>query len=122
MDGSDGHVQIYYVRGGPPPPSAGPASGAHTTPQAGYGTIGGGSAAASAQPAQQAPAQASPQQQSQQQQRAGPSQPAAEDHVGPAGADVIKPPEGTGVGSSEGAAPPSYADALRGDNKIQSHE
>jgi hypothetical protein len=110
-------VQIYYVRGGPPPPSAGPAPGAHTTPQGGYETIGGGSAAESAQPAREAPPQASPQQQPQQ---AGPSQPAAQQHT--PGADVIKPVEGTGVGPSDGVAPPSYADALRGDNKIQSHE
>lgn len=123
--GSDGHVQIYYVRGGPPPPSAGPAPGGHTTPQAGYGTIGGGSAA-SAQPATVAAQQASPQPrpQQQQQQRAGPSQPPAEQPApeGPAGADIRKPPEGTGAEPSEVSAPPSYADALRGDNKIQSHE
>jgi hypothetical protein len=108
------------VRGGQPPPSGGSAQGAHAASPGGYGTLSGGTAA-NGQPAQQAPAQASPQQPPQQQ-RAGPSQPAAEQQAAPTGADVIKPVEGTGAGPSVGAAPPSYADALRGDNKIQSHE
>jgi len=121
---NESHVQVFYYRPGAngsssgPPPSAGPPPGGHSSPAApsgGYGTI-------SSQPA---PQQQMPQPAASSSAAAGPSsgEPSyAAVAAKIAGADL---PSGTerGLASEEdGPPPPTYADAVRGNNKIQSHE
>jgi len=127
----ESHVHVYYVRpggaGGAPPPSAGPPPGGHSSPQApggGYGTI-----KDQPQPRElPTPAAASSGAEAGSSSQAAQSstrQPAVDAKV--AGADLPSGPvQDAGPapeeGSSEGAVPPpSYADAVRGNNKIQSH-
>jgi len=122
---NEAHVHVFHYRPGAngsssgPPPSAGPPPGGHSSPASGgYGTI-------SSQPAQQ--------QQMPQPGASSSSVAAGPSSGGPsyaavaakkAGADL---PSGTerDVGAAEeedGLPPPTYADAVRGNNKIQSHE
>jgi len=119
LEPSEAQVHVYHIRGGNgPPPSCCPASGAHSAPQGSYGTMGRGArkdnsprrSRQATQPSGSAHQQSSSQQQN-------PSEQMSADT-----ADIRKQPEGAGAGPREGVPPPSYADALKGDNKIQSHE
>jgi len=112
MNEEGGSFRVVYVSGGPPPPSAGPTAGAHSTPQTGYGTLAGA-------PKSQPPTQPSSQSQggSSSQQRTVTQQPPKRTEQA-----MPKFAEGDGAGPSDGLAPPSYAEVVQGDNKIQSHE
>lgn len=117
------HVHIYYVRGGPPPPSAGPGPGAHSTAQGGYGTIGRVTApkAASAIAPMTKPAKDTINK-AKGSQQAGSSSGSAPAQAFPSAADPSLNKTHNGEdGPSEGP-PPSYSEVVKGDNKIQSHE
>jgi hypothetical protein len=110
-------VHVYYVHGGPPPPSAGPGPGAHSTPQGSYGTIG----TAQQQAAKQAQYSLQPNTQT------GSSSAGQPKHVATKPQSQISPKsmavdaEG-GEGPSDGPPPPSYSDVVKGDHKIQSDD
>jgi hypothetical protein len=106
-------VHVYYVHGGPPPPSAGPGPGAHSTPQGSYGTIG---------TAEQAAKQA--------QYSLQPNTQTGSSSAGQSNNAVTKPqsqisPKSMAVdaeGSGDGPPPPSYSDVVKGDHKIQTDD
>jgi hypothetical protein len=119
LDNTESQVHVIYVRGGPPPPSCGPGPGGHSTPQAGYGTLGGsgqgGGTPAPAPAAEQQSKQQSSSSSGQQQQQAAGSSAAAPTAPAP----TTKQAGDEDVGPSEGP-PPSYSEVVKGDNKIQS--
>lgn len=109
--GGDGSVTYYYVSRGPAPPPRGGANG-----QTSYGTV--GSQPSGGQfPGQQAGTTNSfPQPKPQPQQQRQQPQQNAQPQYGVAGQEL-----GGGQGSSEqpGGPPPTYADVIKGDNKVQ---
>ncbi|KAF2671854.1 hypothetical protein BT63DRAFT_422366, partial [Microthyrium microscopicum] len=113
VDSEESRVQYYYVSGGPPPPSAGPTAGAHSTPQASYGTLRG-----SAKPQNQTTTVTTPNPQA----NGGSSRAPSEATPAPKPSKVQEARiDAEGAGPSDGAPPPSYSEVVKGDNKIQSH-
>jgi Proteolipid membrane potential modulator len=124
----ESHVHVFYHRqngaggAGHPPPSAGPPPGGHSSPAApGAGTY--GTISSQPQPRElpssssQAPAGSS----AQGAKAASSTTPGA---AKLASADLPSgsvQDAGPAEESSDGLPPPSYADAVRGNNKIQSH-
>jgi len=123
-ESDEAHVHVYYVRpggAGHPPPSAGPPPGGHSSPSApagGYGTISSQPQPREQSSASSSSAQAGSSSRGAQQPSTAPA-PTVDSKV--AGADLPSD-AGPAEGSSDGVPPPSYADAVRGNNKIQSHE
>lgn len=126
IDGSESQVHVYYIRGGPPPPSAGPGPGAHSTPQGGYGTIAPKPIYAPQQPPNAKQLKDQPT-------NSGSANPpssssAAASSSTPREASATAPAAGPAKGAHEADAgpsegpPPSYAEVVQGDHKIQSHE
>jgi len=126
-ESDEAHVHVYYVRpggaGGHPPPSAGPPPGGHSSPQApgnSYGTI-----SSQPQPRELPPSTSQPQAGSSSQgaQQVSSSSNVVDAQV--AGGDLpsgsVQDSGPAEEGNGEGIPPPSYADAVRGNNKIQSH-
>lgn len=96
-----GSARVIYITGGPPPPSAGPTAGAHSTTQAGYGTIAGAPKTQGGNSSQRIVTQQ-------------PSKGSEQAMPKFSNNDAAGPSEG-------GPAPPSYAEVVQGDHKIQSH-
>jgi len=127
IDGSESQVHVYYIRGGPPPPSAGSGPGAHSTPQSGYGTIAGAPKYAPQQPsngkqvkdqlAPSGPANPPPSSSA----AASSSTPREAPAPAPAAVPAAKGTHDEDAGPSD-PPPPSYAEVVQGDHKIQSHE
>jgi len=108
QDGS--RVHVFYVQGGPPPPSAGPGPGAHSTPQGSYGTI--------AHP-KYAPQGGDAPQGNQGGSASGRGQARPASNISP---KTSPQPDDGGAGSSDINPPPSYSEVVKGDFKIQSDE
>jgi len=112
----ESQVHVYYVHGGPPPPSAGPGPGAHSTPQGSYGTI--GSAQQAAKQAQYSLHSNTPTgSSSTEQPKSAVTKPQSQ--ISPKSRAVDA--EG-GEGASDGPPPPSYSDVVKGDHKIQTDD